>query len=95
MRLAITILPVYLATIQATVIELEHITDKNDDVFSMEQFSKNYLEKFQINQKSLSTAEKRTLLANYQKIQAHNSNPNKTWRRWYRKVSCQKSGKQF
>ena len=22
-------------------------------------------------------------------------NPNKTWRRWYRKVSCQKSGKQF
>lgn len=87
MRLAITILPVYLATIQATVIELEHITDKNDEIFSLEQFSKNYLEKFQINKKTLSAAEKRTLITNYQKIQAHNSNPNKTWRMALNKFS--------
>jgi len=81
MKLAITA-PAFLALIQATVIELEHIQDHSD----FDEFATTYAKKFQI-QDELTFSEKRALISQYKTIQTHNSNPDKTWRMALNKYS--------
>ena len=82
MKLAIAA-PAFLALIQATVIELEHIQDHHSD---FDEFITTYAKKFQI-QDELTFSEKRALISQYKKIQTHNSNPEKTWRMALNKYS--------
>jgi len=64
------------------VIELEHIQDHSN----FDEFATTYAEKFLIQDK-LTFSQKLTLIAQYKKIQTHNSNPNKTWRMALNKFS--------
>jgi len=82
MKLAIAA-PAFLALIQATVIELEHIRDQDSDY---DVIAKTYAAKFQI-QDELTTSNIRALMSQYKKVQTHNSNPEKTWRMALNKYS--------
>ena len=86
MRLAIQIFPALLASIQATVIELEHKEDIKN-LLSNNEFN-DFVQNFASEHKlELTIPQKKTLFANLQKIKLHNDNPQKKYRMALNKFS--------